>query len=255
MAAIQEQRRKLAMMEAQANADAQAMQPISIEQERQMADTQARLDEAYQAAGRRAPPPLPYEKPTQFHRRLLDGLRVYSDEWRSRSINGVNDPNVLSAIEANVVSAARQNGPTYGLRPTEIKQVTKSSGAVEARAIAGEDRAAAGRANVPSRYVDTLSARDRPQQKPRQRVRACCRRHLCPEPGHRRETPLSRPETTEDVRRAGNFADADRRAEGHDAVARRDRVNPRRHGRVEATVLRCADAPSTRSWRQSARRQ
>jgi hypothetical protein len=64
---------------------------------------------------------------------------------------------------------------------------------------------------------------------------------------HRLETPLSRPETTEDARRAGNFADADRRAEGHDAVARRDRVNPCRHGRVEATVLRCADAPSTRS--------
>jgi hypothetical protein len=122
---------------------------------------------------------------------------------------------------------------------------------VEARSIAGKGRARPGRwpaKRKPSRLgtVSGLSPRDRPQQKPRQRVRARCRRHLCPEPGHRLET-LSRPERTEDVRRAGNFADADRRAEGHDAVARRDRVNPRRHGRVEATVLRCADAPSTRS--------
>jgi hypothetical protein len=43
-----------------------------------MTAMQARADEIYTKAGRRAPPPLPYELPKQFRRRLAAGLQEYS---------------------------------------------------------------------------------------------------------------------------------------------------------------------------------
>ena len=56
--------------------------PVTIGDERRMGEMQARADSAYQAAGRRAPPALPLERPGEYRRRLAEGLQVY------RSIRG-----------------------------------------------------------------------------------------------------------------------------------------------------------------------
>src|ERR1700751_4392152 len=68
------------------------------------------------------------EKPDQFHRRLLDGLKIYSADWRGKSFDGVSDQNALRIIEDQVTAAARRNGPAFGLKDGEIKAVETSSG-------------------------------------------------------------------------------------------------------------------------------
>ena len=115
-------------LEEQVARQARAMSPVTIDEEREMSNIQSRLDVAYRAAQRSAPPPLPMEKPDQFHKRLLDGLKCYSDTWRGKSFDAVNDQNALRIIEDQVTAAARRNGPTFGMKDGEIKAVEKSSG-------------------------------------------------------------------------------------------------------------------------------
>jgi hypothetical protein len=114
-------------LEEQVARQARAMSPVTIEEEREMSNIQSRLDVAYRAAQRSAPPPLPMEKPDQFHKRLLDGLKCYSDTWRGKSFDAVNDHNALRIIEDQVTAAARRNGPTFGMKDGEIKAVETSS--------------------------------------------------------------------------------------------------------------------------------
>jgi hypothetical protein len=52
--------------------------PITPEDERRMTDMQARADASYVAAARRAPPPLPLERPEAYRRRLVNDLREYT---------------------------------------------------------------------------------------------------------------------------------------------------------------------------------
>ena len=94
-----------------------------------MSRTQSRLDPVYQAAGRRAPPPEPHERPDQFHKRLLSGLTPYSDDWRGKSLSSITDPNALQAVEGHLSDAARRNGPAFGLKENELKPIDRSSGA------------------------------------------------------------------------------------------------------------------------------
>jgi hypothetical protein len=114
-------------LEEQVARQARAMSPVTIDEEREMSNIQSRLDVAYRAAQRSAPPPLPMEKPDQFHKRLIDGLKVYSPDWRGKSLDGVSDQNALRIIEDQVTAAARRNGPTFGMRDGEIKEVETSS--------------------------------------------------------------------------------------------------------------------------------
>jgi|ERR1700733_3363161 hypothetical protein len=127
-ARIRDLRNELRKLEAQSERTMSAMQPITIEQEHAMVNTQSRLDRAYQEAGRRAPPPDAHERPDAYHRRLLSGLAHYSDDWRGKSLSGVTDPNALAAIETHLAESARRNGPAFGLKENEIKPIDRSSG-------------------------------------------------------------------------------------------------------------------------------
>jgi hypothetical protein len=125
---LQALRAQTRALEQQVDLQARSMQPLTLDDEREMSNIQSRLDQAYQAANRRAPPPLPMEKPSQFRHRLLDGLKVYHDDWRDKDLSRVNNATALDAIEGQLTEAACRNGPTFGLRPTEIKQIETSSG-------------------------------------------------------------------------------------------------------------------------------
>jgi predicted RNase H-like nuclease (RuvC/YqgF family) len=124
---LQALRAQTRALEAQVDRQAKEMQPLTLEDESEMSNIQSRLDHAYQAANRRAPPPLPMEKPSQFRHRLLDGLKVYHDDWRDKDLSRVNNATALDAIEGQLTEAARRNGPTYGMRDGEIKAVETSS--------------------------------------------------------------------------------------------------------------------------------
>jgi hypothetical protein len=58
------------------------MSPLTEADERSMLSMQSRADEAYQVAGRRAPPPLGHERPDEYRRRLADDVKGYSARWR-----------------------------------------------------------------------------------------------------------------------------------------------------------------------------
>ena len=96
--------------------------PVTIDDERRMHDTQARYDSAYGAANRRAPPPLPLEKPTEYRRRLAEGLQVYSPSWRGKDLSGITDETAFTAIEGQIFADAASNGKTFGLKPREIRE-------------------------------------------------------------------------------------------------------------------------------------
>jgi hypothetical protein len=128
LAELSRLRNEVRRLEASADAEAKAMQPLTLDQENEMRNTQARMDEYYRAANRSAPPPLPYEKPQQFHKRLLDGLKVYHDEWRGKSFDRISEPAALAAIESQLADATRSNGLTFGMRDGEMKPIDKSGG-------------------------------------------------------------------------------------------------------------------------------
>ena len=78
---LQRLRAEVRRLERQAETEARRMQPLTEQDERQMYADQATFDSAYVGAGRKAPPPLPYERPDQYKRRLADGLKGYSSRW------------------------------------------------------------------------------------------------------------------------------------------------------------------------------
>ena len=79
---LQRLRAEVRRLERQAETEAKRMSPITEADERTMLSMQSRADEAYTAAGRRAPPPLGHERPDEYRRRLADGVKSYSDRWR-----------------------------------------------------------------------------------------------------------------------------------------------------------------------------
>jgi hypothetical protein len=122
LARLQEMRRELRALEQSAEAEAKSMRPLTADDERRMLGMQTRADDAYQAANRRAPPPLPLENPDQYRLRLADGLKVYSPKWRNVDLSNVADAGALDVAENQVFADAGQHGSRAGLRPGQIRE-------------------------------------------------------------------------------------------------------------------------------------
>jgi hypothetical protein len=113
---LQRLRSEVRRLERLAETEAKNMRPLTESDERAMLAMQSRADEAYQAAGRRAPPPLAHERPDEFRRRLADGVKSYSDRWREANLNVVTDDTALGVIEDQIYADAASHGRTAGLR-------------------------------------------------------------------------------------------------------------------------------------------
>jgi hypothetical protein len=118
---LQRLRAELRRLEQAAEREARAMQPLTEQDERQMAAVQARADSAYQAAGRRAPPPLPMERPDSYQRRLVAGVQSYSPNWRGADIEAIS-ADALPIAEQQIYADAATHGRTAGLAARQIKE-------------------------------------------------------------------------------------------------------------------------------------
>jgi hypothetical protein len=119
---LQRLRSEVRRLERLAETEAKRMQPLTEADERSMSSMQARADAAYQAAGRRAPPPLVHERPGEFRRRLADGLKVYSPRWSNADLNVVTDDTALGVIEGQIYADAATHGRTQGLAARQIRE-------------------------------------------------------------------------------------------------------------------------------------
>ena len=118
---LQRLRAEVRRLERAAENEAKRMQPLTEADERHMTDMQARADEAYSAAGRRAPPPLPLERPDEYRRRLVDGVKGYSPRWREHDrIHELRD-DALEVVESQIFADAVENGRTHGLMARQIR--------------------------------------------------------------------------------------------------------------------------------------
>jgi hypothetical protein len=126
---LQRLRSEVRRLERLAETEAKNMRPLTESDERAMLAMQSRADEAYQAAGRRAPPPLAHERPDEFRRRLADGVKSYSDRWREANLNVVTDDTALGVIEDQIYADAASHGRTAGLRAREIKPIQNRTAA------------------------------------------------------------------------------------------------------------------------------
>jgi hypothetical protein len=125
---LQAMRAQTRALEKQLEREARSMQPITEQDERRMYADQVEFDPAYQAANRRAPPPLPYERPAQYSRRLAAGLQPLSSRWAKADLDGL--PDGAFAVAADQIRAdAIKAGPTAGLAPGEIRARVDESGA------------------------------------------------------------------------------------------------------------------------------
>lgn len=70
-----------------------------------MADAQFKADGAYQAFGKQAPPPMSGETVVGYRRRLADGLRAHSPDWKSIDLQGIS-ADVLDLAEKKIYSDA-----------------------------------------------------------------------------------------------------------------------------------------------------
>lgn len=70
-----------------------------------MSDAQAYADSAYQAFGKRAPVPLSGETPLAYRRRLANGLKAHSPDWKDQDLARV-DAGVLTIAEKKIYADA-----------------------------------------------------------------------------------------------------------------------------------------------------
>jgi hypothetical protein len=125
---LQRMRSQTRALEKQLEREARSMQPITEQDERRMYADQVGFNPAYQAANRRAPPPLPYERPAQYSRRLAAGLQPLSSRWSKADLDAL--PDGAFAVAADQIRAdAIKAGPTAGLAPGEIRARVDESGA------------------------------------------------------------------------------------------------------------------------------
>jgi hypothetical protein len=118
---LQRLKAEVRRLERQAETEAKRMQPLTEHDERQMYADQATFDEAYMGANRKAPPPLPYERPDQYKRRLTDGLKAYSNRWAKADFDSMpND--AFAIVEAQVRADAIANGRAHDLKGREIRE-------------------------------------------------------------------------------------------------------------------------------------
>ncbi len=119
----------------------QNQSPLTRADEAEMTEMQSRADAVFSLAGRRAPPPLPYERPGQFRRRLAQGLQEYSPRLRDIDIASLAD-DALRPVEAQVYADAAANARTHGLKDDEIRVIEKiGEGGHREREYAGGPRA------------------------------------------------------------------------------------------------------------------
>jgi hypothetical protein len=116
---IQRMRQELFALEQSANREARSMQPISEDQLAEMRSTQARFDEAYTKAGRRAEPPHAYERPETYRQRMIAGLQKYSPKYQGKNLTGITHEAALAGIEREIFDDAARFGPTYGMKDGE----------------------------------------------------------------------------------------------------------------------------------------
>jgi hypothetical protein len=100
------------------------MSPLTRADEQEMATMQARVDAVYVKAGRRAPPPLPYERPREFRRRLAAGLQEYSPQFHGADLATMAD-DALNVVEPQLFADAAAYAPTHGIKPDEIRAFEK----------------------------------------------------------------------------------------------------------------------------------
>jgi hypothetical protein len=114
-------------LEKQLEREARSMQPITEKDERAMYADQAAFDPAYAPANRRAPPPLPYERPREYSRRLAAGLQPMSPRWAKADLAELPDSAFVVAAD-QIRADAIKAGPTAGLQPGEIRARVDESG-------------------------------------------------------------------------------------------------------------------------------
>jgi hypothetical protein len=128
LAKLQELRAEVRRLEAAAEREARAMQPITEQDERQMMSFQAKADESYACAGRRAPPPLAHERPDEYRRRLVAGVQSYSPRWAKADIEAIVS-DALPIAEQQIYADAATHGRTAGLAARQIKPIQNRTAA------------------------------------------------------------------------------------------------------------------------------
>jgi hypothetical protein len=99
---------------------------ITIEDERRMSAMQSRADSVYSELNRRAPPPLPLERPEEYRRRLASGLQPCSPRWREADLSAVSE-DALNVIESQIFEDARADSiHPHDLRPSEMRELTRT---------------------------------------------------------------------------------------------------------------------------------
>jgi len=124
---LQRLRSEVRRLERQAETEAKRMQPLTEHDERQMYADQATFDQAYMGANRKAPPPLPYERPDSYKRRLAAGLQSLSPRWAKVDLASQAD-GVFAIASEQIRSDAIAAGPSAGLASGQMKAIDKSDG-------------------------------------------------------------------------------------------------------------------------------
>lgn len=116
-------------LEAQLERDQKTMRPLTVEDEQRMTGWQAEADSVFQLYNRRAPAPNPGERPGQFRRRLLDGLRGCSATWRDKALDSLPDDAIDKIVWPQVLSEARAFGESNeSVPPGEVRMVERMDG-------------------------------------------------------------------------------------------------------------------------------
>ena len=116
-------RAEVRRLERQAEAEAKAMSPLTIDDEHRMVAAQSRADALYRGAGRLpAPAPEPHERPAAYERRLADGLRSYSPRWSKANVERMPD-DVFAIARDQIYADAATNAKSHGLEARQLKPI------------------------------------------------------------------------------------------------------------------------------------
>jgi hypothetical protein len=118
---LQRLKAEVRRLERLAETEAKSMRPLTEADEHQMRADQVEYDPAYQAANRRAPPAMPFERPGEYRRRLAVGIQTLSTRWAKADLNAQDDK-VFEITSQQIRADAIANGRTHGLQPLEIRR-------------------------------------------------------------------------------------------------------------------------------------
>jgi hypothetical protein len=118
---LQRLRAEVRRLERQAEAEARAMSPLTLDDEHKMVQMQSRADALYRGAGRLpAPPSEPHERPAAYERRLVDGLRIYSQRWARANVSVMPD-DAFAIARDQIYADAAANAKTHGLQARQLQ--------------------------------------------------------------------------------------------------------------------------------------